>query len=314
MYTIIKFITKIALLFYTKKVKLFFNESNFTDEPTILACNHPNSFFDAIIIAVNYKKPIYFLARGDAFKKPFVAAILKKLHLIPIYRLSEGIENLNKNEETFDICLSLLKQNQTILIFSEGICVNEWKLRSLKKGTSRLGLLALESGVSSIRIKPVSLNYSSFTKNPKNITIHFESDILLNQIEYDSANDFYRKCNSLIEKGIKKNLIEIPNVKEVTLFESEEKPILKLALTIPAILGYCIHVLFYKFIKNWVTKKTKNTVFYDSILFGFLLILYPILVSVTSLVMLFIFDIKIAIATFIFLPLVAYSYKTYKTI
>ncbi len=55
-----------------------------------MACNHPNSFLDAIIIGAHFKRPVHFLARGDVFKHPLSKAILIRLKVIPIYRLSEG--------------------------------------------------------------------------------------------------------------------------------------------------------------------------------------------------------------------------------
>ena len=118
---------------YCSKTVVNFNTNTSYNYPKIIGANHPNSFFDAIVIAVNYPKPIYFLARGDAFNSPLIAKFLTALHLIPIYRLTEGKKNLGKNEDTFKRCIELLKQNQTILIFSEGLCVNEWRLRPLKK-------------------------------------------------------------------------------------------------------------------------------------------------------------------------------------
>ena len=314
MYQLVKPFAKLALFFYTGKVNVFKCVQSSYNESRILAANHPNSFFDAIVLAVIYPKPIYFLARGDAFKKPLVASILKSLHLIPIYRLSEGIENLNKNEDTFQTCVQFLKENKTILIFSEGVCVNEWKLRPLKKGTSRLGLLALENGISNTKIQPTILNYSSFSKVPKDIAIHFEQDILLEQIDFKSPNEFYRKCNLLIEKRLKNSVIEKENIKEVKLFPSNRKPMVKTLVAIPAFVGYLSQYWFYKLIQKFAYQKTKNTVFYDSILFGLLLFLYPIFVLLLSLLFLFIFDYKIAVLVFIFLPITAYCYKSYKSL
>jgi hypothetical protein len=43
----------------SKTVVNFDKNTNFHD-PKIIGANHPNSFFDAIVIAVSYPKPIYF--------------------------------------------------------------------------------------------------------------------------------------------------------------------------------------------------------------------------------------------------------------
>ena len=79
--------------------------------PLLIAANHPNSFLDAIIIATLFDKPVYSLARGDAFKKPLYARLLRKLNMHPVYRTSEGVENMEHNYSTFDACKVIFKKN-----------------------------------------------------------------------------------------------------------------------------------------------------------------------------------------------------------
>ena len=108
--------------------------------PLLLASNHPNSFLDAIILDILFEQPIWSLARGDVFKPKWISKILKALKMFPVYRVSEGVENLNNNYETFENCKQVFRKNGLILIFSEGKCINEWRLRPLKKGTARLAI------------------------------------------------------------------------------------------------------------------------------------------------------------------------------
>ena len=70
--------------------------------PLLIAANHPNSFLDAIILSTIFKRPVYSLARGDAFVKPFYKKLLLSLNMFPVYRISEGVENLENNYETFE--------------------------------------------------------------------------------------------------------------------------------------------------------------------------------------------------------------------
>src|SRR6266478_9269485 len=79
--------------------------------PLLLACNHPNSFLDAAILADLFEQPVHSLTRGDVFKKPFYDKILTSLKMLPIYRTSEGTENLGINYQTFDACKNIFKKN-----------------------------------------------------------------------------------------------------------------------------------------------------------------------------------------------------------
>lgn len=313
-YSFFKLGAKLALKIYCGKTVVHFDEATSYTAPKIIASNHPNSFFDAIVIAVKYPKPIHFLARGDAFNKPLVANFLNALQLIPIYRLSEGKSNLIKNEDTFKRCISLFKENKTILIFSEGLCINEWKLRSLKKGTARLALLALNEGVDNLQIQPTNLNYSSFSKNPKKVLINFNPEFNASVLTLEQDNFFYTTFNSKLKEGILDHLQVAKKEEDVAaLFYEKKSHAQKVALTIPALLGYILNAPIYHFFKKIAQKKTKNTVFYDSVLFGLLLICYPIIVvSIAILVGLFAGLLPAVILFFIF-PITAFCYSQYKS-
>lgn len=314
MYTIFKIAAALALKIYCKKTVANFKEPLRENVPTIMASNHPNSFFDAIVIAVHYPKPIYFLARGDAFKKPLVAKFLNSLHLIPIYRLSEGKENLNKNTTTFETCISLLKQKRTILIFSEGICVNEWNLRPLKKGTARLALMALHKGINNLKIQPTNLNYSSFDNNPKEVEINFNSSFVVNYNNQTKESSFYNSFNAILKTNILKGMIVKKDLKDISLFGKTKSRIYKALIAAPALIGFIANSWFYNYFKKIAQTKTKSTVFYDSVLFGMLLLFYPTFIIALSIAATVLFNFKIGLLLFVAMPLTGWFYKEYKTL
>ncbi len=171
--------------------------------PLLIAANHPNSFLDAIIVATLFKSPVYSLARGDAFAGNTITKILKALHMLPVYRVSEGVENLEHNYTTFNECQKLFEQNKAVLIFSEGRCINEWHLRPLKKGTARLALTAWQHKIP-LTVLPVGINYSSFRKFGKNISINFgepirETDIVEEHTTGKAINEFNEKLNAQLQ-------------------------------------------------------------------------------------------------------------------
>jgi len=161
--------------------------------PVLIAANHPNSFLDAIILATLFKNPVYSLARGDAFHKKIIAKILASFNMLPVYRVSEGVENLEHNYSTFDACRDLFKQQKIVLIFSEGRCINEWHLRPLKKGTARLALAAWEQNIP-LKVLPLGINYSNFKKFGKTLKLNFGNIISKEKI----FNKFYQAIVSCV--------------------------------------------------------------------------------------------------------------------
>lgn len=182
----------------------------------ILACNHPNSFLDAIVVALTLKRDIHFLVRSDVFRKPLAAAILKRLNMIPIYRLEEGAENLERNKGTFELCNSILDKGGIILIFSEGNCVVEKRLRALRKGTARIWLGAMEQRKweNPIPVIPVGINYTH--------PYYFRGELMLNfgkACEFGNLETVWqqepakaiRLFNEVLYEGMQRELLIIPD-------------------------------------------------------------------------------------------------------
>jgi 1-acyl-sn-glycerol-3-phosphate acyltransferase len=283
--------------------------------PILLAVNHPNSFLDAIILCTLFDKPVYSLARGDAFKNKFFADILYKLKLLPVYRVSEGVENLEENYKTFDLCKNIFKQNGIVLIFSEGRCINEWHLRPLKKGTARLAISSWKDGID-LKVLPAGINYSSFTKFGKNVKLFFGDFITKENIGF-AGNDglAIRQCNDNLFAQLGKFVYEI-NADDKDLLHSTffvEQPFLKkLLLFIPAIAGGIIHAPFYYFTKWLSNIIIKEEGHFDAKLIGFLFMLYPIYLLLITLTLLFLSGNWLVLLLLLVLPFAAWAYVQLK--
>ena len=251
----------------------------------MLAVNHPNSFLDAILLCTLFDKPVYSLARGDAFKNKFFAKLLFKLKLLPVYRVSEGVENLEENYKTFDLCKNIFKQNGIVLIFSEGRCINEWHLRPLKKGTARLAISSWEDGID-LKVLPVGINYSSFRRFGKNVKLYFGDFINKESIDYkNSHGNNIRQFNESLQTQLNNFVYEINRNDKALLhrtFFVKQPAIKKILLSLPAAIGLIIHAPLYLFTK-WLTNKLiKEEGHYDSKIVGFLFLFYPLFLLLLS--------------------------------
>ncbi len=248
-----------------------------TAGPLLIAANHPNSFLDAIILATLFKRPVYSLARGDAFANNFYTKVLTSLKMLPVYRISEGVENIEHNYTTFSSCIDIFKKNGIVLIFSEGRCINEWHLRPLKKGTARLAINAWQQGIP-LKVLPVGLNYSSFRIFGKNIILNF-GEIFGNE-SFNKAmpdGEAISTFNSILWKQLKKLVVEIEKTeigKIKQTFFIRQPHIKKILLVIPAIAGWILHAPIYYPVVLAIKKRANDH--YDSVLVGLLFTLYPI--------------------------------------
>lgn len=310
LYHIVKIPARIALSIFCKKIEINRKEITRIQGPVLIACNHPNTFLDAILLATIFKQPIYSLARGDAFKNKFVSALLSSFKILPVYRLSEGAENLNNNYDTFAKCKEIFKKNGVVLIFSEGLCKNEWKLRPLKKGTARLTFSSWEDNID-LTVIPTGINYHSFSSFGKHVKMNFENPIQWKDLNHSKMNgSSILTFNDILKSSLEKAVIHLePDDSSLRkeAFPHSISSIKKNLLFIPAILGRWIHAPLYLPIQKIAWKNTKHNEFYDAVLVGLLFFLYPLYLLILAFGFYLIFRNGWGFLDFLIFPLLAWA-------
>lgn len=257
--------------------------------PMLIASNHPNSFLDAIILATLFKNPVYSLARGDAFAGKLITKILTSLNMLPVYRVSEGVENLENNYTTFKSCQDIFKRNGIVLIFSEGRCINEWHLRPLKKGTARLALAAWQDNIP-LEVLPLGINYGNFKKYGKNVFLNFGTIITQEQLNPNFfGGNAINEFNEKLKQQLQNLVFEIDKddkEKRKRYFHQHQSFIKKVLLFFPALIGFAFHFPLYYAINLSIKNKAQDH--YDSIMTGLLFFIYPFYVLALTLLAFFI--------------------------
>lgn len=317
LYAFLKIFSTLALRIWCRHLHI--NKKEILDEegPLLIAANHPNSFLDAILLCTIFKKPVYSLARGDAFTNSFTEKLLRSLHMFPIYRISEGAENLEENYKTFSSCIDVFKKNGIVLIFSEGKCVNEWNLRPLKKGTARLVLQAREMGIP-LKIIPLGINYSSFGMFGKNIILRFGNIITTENFESLPTENYGNKIqsfNAALQMQLQALVTQIKPVNKSLvkeIFERRTTVLQKIILFVPAVIGYLLHAPLYMLIKKFVQKKFGGADHYDSVVVGMLFFSYPVYLVLLSVIICFVTESIWCLSVFMIMPLLAIAFVRLK--
>ncbi len=252
---ILKFFIRLALSIFCKEVHVKNKHYLNTKGPLFIIANHPNSFLDAIIIGAYYNRKVYFLARGDVFQKKLYRFFLTSLNMIPVYRLREGKEFLHLNDFAIRKSIQLISEGEAVLIFIEGVCVNDHQLQPFKKGTARI----LE-GLHKINVFPIihiaGLGYNNFRGIGKKVNLIIVPFLFNQKIETAKNRLAF---NNHVFKVLNENII-VPTQKTI----------------IHKNFWYFFHKPYFRWIHSIADKKTKGTVFYDSVLFTLLFFSYPI--------------------------------------
>lgn len=230
----------------------------------MLASTHSNSFFDAILLCCNIDRRVWSLARGDVFKKSWAKKILSSLFMLPVYRISEGRVHLGDNDETFNRCIDLFQKGEIVLIFPEGICINQTKLLPLKKGTARLTQKAWLDGIE-LTIVPVAISYDTVSGFGKKVNLNIAKPMQRNDFQAIGEEGLFLKAfNDLLTEKMNK-LIDRSFPTRVSFGQS-------LLFSIGSIINFPANKL-----ASVISKKlTKGIVFFDSIVLGLLIFLLPL--------------------------------------
>ena len=164
------------VIFYRKvEIKNFPN--NLPDNtPLLIVTNHQNTLMDALAVVLNVgaRQP-YFLTRADLFKKDFVRKLLMSLKMLPVYRLRDGMDEMQQNDEIFQTCVDILSNGGTLAAFPEGNHGVQYHLRPFKKGLARIAFKAETEHDWSVglQILPCGLYYTHCQKMGERLVLNF---------------------------------------------------------------------------------------------------------------------------------------------
>ena len=200
----------------TKKIIVNGKENIPKKGAILFMANHPNGLIDPLIITTNNPRTNYFLTRAASFKKPLVRWFLNSLNLIPIYRIRDGVNQLNKNKEVFERCFNLLDNQKALMIFPEGSHDKRRTVRSLSKGFSRIVFGAIERNPKlQIQIIPVGITYQDSSSYPFKVSLNYGTPILANDFYKSNLNHSYiKEIKDVITDQLKTLSVHIPLTEE----------------------------------------------------------------------------------------------------
>lgn len=228
LYQIVKQGVKVSRLAFYRKRSVIGLENLPKNKPYILAANHQNAFMDPIMIAGSIPfLQSFYLVRADIFKKKAASKALHALNMLPIYRMRDGVDSMDKNTAIFEKCYNILKRGNPVMIFPEGNHSNVKQLRPVKKGIARIAFGAEDANDFSLdlQIVPVGVNYSNHTNVGATLQVHFGTPIPISEYKETYLKEPSKVLSDVRERvheGISKLIINI-KPKHYSLLEDLRK-------------------------------------------------------------------------------------------
>ena len=188
-YFIIKYLLRYYNQIYFRKAVVYGYENIPKNGGVLFSPNHQGAFLDPLLIGSMTPKKITSLTRSDVFGGP-LQWFLDAFQMLPVYRIRNGYSNLKKNDAIFEKCFELLGSGKFLLMFSEGGHHDEYFLKRLSKGSSRLAFQAqLKNPNKKISLQPVGINYGHHKQARCTLHLVYGKPMLVSQFISDKHTE-----------------------------------------------------------------------------------------------------------------------------
>ena len=173
----------------------------------IFSANHTNTLMDALVLLSMTPEKKVFIARGDIFKKPFIAKIMHFVRILPIYRIRDGYKSVkDNNAEIIDKAADVIHDEVKLFLYPEATHRTKHSLRQLSKGIFHIALKANEEfgHEKPIYIVPTGIEYGDYFRYRSTALINIGEPI--NVTEY--VNQHKDESEAVIMNGLRELLTE----------------------------------------------------------------------------------------------------------
>ncbi|HAW80289.1 MAG TPA: hypothetical protein DCX27_11615, partial [Balneola sp.] len=220
-------VVRTGLKFFYKRIRIIDKHKIPKGKPILLVPNHQNSFMDALLVTTHFYKTTSFLTRAQAFESKFMDWFLRSLNLLPVYRVRDGMSNIQKNNEIFETCINYLSNNEAVLVFAEANHDLKRRLRPFSKGFTRI---AFDAEIKNnwnldLYVQPVGVNYSDHQNSRNEVRVVFGDPIKVSDYKKEYEQDERSAANSLknqTSENLKPLIMHVPKL--------DQYPLIKIAL------------------------------------------------------------------------------------
>jgi|TARA_R110001599_G_scaffold150929_4_gene335406 1-acyl-sn-glycerol-3-phosphate acyltransferase len=220
-------VVRTGLKFFYKRIRIIDKHKIPKGKPILLVPNHQNSFMDALLVTTHFYKTTSFLTRAQAFESKFMDWFLRSLNLLPVYRVRDGISNIQKNNEIFETCIRFLSNNEAVLVFAEANHDLKRRLRPFSKGFTRIAFDAeiINDWNLDLYVQPVGVNYSDHQNSRNEVRVVFGDPIKVSDYRKEYEESERSAANSLKNQtsdNLKPLIMHVPKL--------DQYPLIKIAL------------------------------------------------------------------------------------
>lgn len=152
--------------------------------PQLGVSNHFGGFADPLVLIRTMDRVPRFIARDVIWRYPIAKQVMNWVRAIPVHKPED--KGRSRNDQMFGSTYQALDEGDLVVIFPEGITVDDPAIAPIKTGAARIALGARAQGVEGIMIVPAGIHYEDKATLRSKVFVRIG-----NEIELDADIDKY---------------------------------------------------------------------------------------------------------------------------
>ncbi len=141
--------------------------------PQLGVSNHFGGLSDPLIQIYALDRVPRFIARDVIWRYPVAKQLMQFVRAIPVHKADDhGARGVSRNDQMFASTYDALGEGDLVVIFPEGITVDDPAIAPIKTGAARIALGARASGVDGIEIVPSGIHYEDKALLRSKVYVH----------------------------------------------------------------------------------------------------------------------------------------------
>ena len=154
---VLKNIANLVVRLVYRSVEVRQQAAETSSGPQLTVSNHFGGFADALIQAYALDRVPRFIARDVIWRYPVAKQVMDFARAIPTHKPED--KGPAGNDQMFSSTYEALEEGDLVMIFPEGVTVDDPSMARIKTGAARIALGARASGVEGIQIIPSGIHY-----------------------------------------------------------------------------------------------------------------------------------------------------------
>ena len=183
--------------------------------PQLGVANHFGGFSDVLMLIHALDRVPRFMARDVIWRYPIAKQLMQFVRAIPVHKPEDSAaKGAARNDQMFASTYTALAGDDLVVIFPEGITVDDPAIAPIKTGAARIALGGRASGIEGIQIVPSGIHYEDKAVLRSKVYVHVGDPIRLDDWvaehtepgeSQDSSNrELVRELTAVIEFSLRR--------------------------------------------------------------------------------------------------------------